>query len=213
MNKDHGFKSLENLKEEIDSRLKLIFDGGCSLSDMDSLLADIRELEERVIVIRYKAMERLSSYEQPRESDEQTEAEAIVLEPELPLNIEEVEMDFNEESESNQISLIDSIEELSREVSVNEDHIERKAPSLAERLESKPINSIMKALSVNQKVGLVNHVFNGNDELFQTTIAAMDSAENHDRAIELMSNSIPNGVDKGSPLLLELKELIERRYQ
>jgi hypothetical protein len=206
MNKDRAFKSIETLKDQIDSMLDLVSNGNCSLDEMDLLLSDIRELEERIIVIRYKAMERISATEEAHE-----ELPPVVREPELPLDMETLVVE-EEDTEPKQISLIDSIEEISREVSVNENHIDNSGPSLAEKLEAKPIQSIMKALSINQKMGIVNQIFKGDDELFKATIEAMDNANGQDEAKELMSAAIPEGIDQENPLVTELQELTERRF-
>lgn len=206
MNKDRAFKSIETLKDQIDSKLDLVSNGNCSMDEMDLLLSDIRELEERIIIIRYKAMEHISTAE-----ESVTDLPPEVREPELPLDMEELEVE-EEDTESKQISLIDSIEEISREVSVNENHTDNNTPSLAQKLEAGPIQAIMKSLSINQKMGIVNQLFKGDDSQFRSTIDAMDKAKNEDEALDILNGAIPSGMDESSAVLSELKELIERRF-
>ena len=204
MTKDRTYKSIEALRDQIDSKIDLLIQGACSLQEMETLLNDIRALEERVIVIRYKAIERLNEPEEVIEQERDAPETPKVEEPELPLN--------NDDQESKQISLIDSIEELSSEVSVNQNHSSNSSPSLAERLEAEPISSIMKALNVNQKMGLVNQVFKGDDGKFRSTIEEMDRSSDKAGALNHLDSSISGAVDADHTLIVELKELVERRF-
>ena len=211
MSKEQAFESIEILQKRVNEHLSMIIQGTCSMEEMDRLLTDLRELEERLIIIRYRAMEAISG-KGDREEEKVNESEATVREPEIDFSEaleEEVPLP---DSDTNQISLIDSIEEISREVSLNENHSEATGPSLAEKLEEAAIPSIMKALSVNQKMGIVNQLFKGDDSQFKALIESLDSASDKDVALKLFAESEAGNADEEHPLVLDIKELIDRRF-
>ena len=127
MTADKAFISTTDLTERIKEKTRGIETGKTSLAALDDLLDDIRELEERIIVIRYKGMERLRMEDFPA-----VVQEPIVTVPEPIKRIEPNEPIMEEEKElpeipqvkepevvisaasTNQISLIDSIEEISK---------------------------------------------------------------------------------------------------
>jgi hypothetical protein len=127
MTADKAFISTTDLTERIKEKTRGMETGKTSLAALDDLLDDIRELEERIIVIRYKGMERLRMEDFPA-----VVQEPIVTVPEPIKRIEPNEPIMEEEKElpeipqvkepevvisaasTNQISLIDSIEEISK---------------------------------------------------------------------------------------------------
>jgi len=203
MSKDHEFKSIKALKKRINSLIEKVVSGDSGLDEMAVLLNDIKELEERIIIIRYKAMEALAG-----KSKKKKEKPSAVAEPELPLEMLDEELD----TETAQISLIDSIEEISNEISINENHGEDKKPSLAEQLNAKPIKSIMKSLSVNQKIGIVSQLFKGDDEIFRKTIHDMDKSADLSEAAKILKSALPDMLEENNAQLLDLNELMQRRF-
>ncbi|NNC83779.1 MAG: hypothetical protein HKN79_09385 [Flavobacteriales bacterium] len=210
MNKEQAFESIQTLRERVDRYLSKLSDGDCTLHEMDALLADLRELEERTVIIRYKAMETLTTRPEAVEEQEGHEEAQEAREPE-PAMLSEAEEENDQAG--NQISLIDSIEELSRDVSINENHSEHQQVTLAEKLEVSNIDSISKALSINLKVGLVDQIFGGDDEAFKRTIEHMDQAEDLDAAWQVIAQSGAKGYAEDHPLIVDLKELTERKYR
>ena len=127
MTADKAFISTTDLTERIKEKTRGIETGKTSLAALDDLLDDIRELEERIIVIRYKGMERLRMEDFPAVVQEHivTVPEPIKrIEPNEPIMEEEKELPEIPQvkepevvisaASTNQISLIDSIEEISK---------------------------------------------------------------------------------------------------
>jgi len=207
------YQNITELSHQIARRIVAVEQGECDLDDLEAILADIRALEERIIVIRYKGIERLRYAEQKRRQlKEKPHA------PELPLELdpsEEASQAVEQEEmvdiiDSNQISLIDSIEEISRDTSINERMQGKRNRSLAQSLQSKPIESISKALNINQRMGLIKHFFAGDEGAFKSAIAAIEQADNEEQALGILAEHTPDEPDAG--LLKKMTQLISRRY-
>jgi len=115
MNEEENFLTIEALSALIHRKVKYIQKGDLKIQKLEQLLDEVKDLQERLIIIKYKAMEKVAkkpveknlfSAENfgPNTSDEKKETTEIGL-------------DKNEISDiaENQISLIDSIEEVSKE--------------------------------------------------------------------------------------------------
>ncbi len=230
--KDKVYRTIAALTAEIADRLDKVDKGTCSLSEMDHLLEDLRELEERIIIIRYKGMERMR-YPEPIQSAPKTKAEEPYHAPELPLEIDpdplevekailtehELHEDDNSGTEMieemvapNQISLIDSIEEISQEASVNERLHNKNKKSVAQRLQSKPVDSVLRSLNLNQKMGLVNQLFAGDEVHFKAVLQEIDSASDLDAAKSIVNRLVTDEQREELSIVRELDSLIERRF-
>jgi hypothetical protein len=214
---------------------------------MDVLLKELRELEERVIVIRFKAMEKLRaprkkqksilSVNEPQLAPElpldipkpkiESVAEPLILIPQIeelptpePDPIESIAMDASMEEEplmgeeipENQISLIDSIEEISKEASINERMQRKTKKTLAQSLEGKPVSSVLKALNLNMKMGMIQALFAGEESRFRTTIKQIDEAQNLAEAQEVYNIEVPEELRAKEEMAQKLASLIKRRF-
>lgn len=223
--RDKEYRTIAAITAEIAKKLDKVDKGTCSLSEMDHLLDDLRELEERIIIIRYKGMERMR-YPEPSQNDTKSRVAEPYRAPELPLEmepegsvaeedqteefapIEEIE----EEIPPNQISLIDSIEEISQEASINERMQGKHKRSVAQQLQSKPVDSVLKALNLNQKMGLVNQVFSGDEAQFKSLMREIDSATDLESAQAIVNRMISAEQREEISIVRTLDSLIERRF-
>ncbi len=232
--KDKVYRTIAAITVELTEKLDKVDKGTCSLSEMDGLLADLRELEERIIIIRYKGMERMQ-YPEVKAASSKTKVAEPYRAPELPLDTEyqskdgsaavaqeasseEVDQDseFLEEAIDevgpNQISLIDSIEEVSKESSINERMQNKQKKSVAQQLQAKPLVSVLKALNLNQKMGLVNQVFAGDEQRFKAIMQEIDTAEDLETAQAIVNGVITDEQRDEVSLVRTLDSLIERRF-
>ncbi len=213
MTKDKGYRSIAELTASISARMSEVNHGHCTLAELDELLSDIRELEERIVIIRYKGMERIKYSKVKKPKGLKAHA------PELPLD-EVTEMEekaeavetSDEEVNPNQISLIDSIEEISKESSINEQMKSVKSRSLAQKMESIPVESITKALNLNLKMGLVKNLFEGDEARFNDVMSKIDESGSVEGADGLLKEEFPDEELHEGKLLRKLKKLIERRF-
>lgn len=189
---------------------------------MDKLISDLRELEVRIIIMRYKGIrpkvkvaETYKAPELPLETEEDTQ-DVVETDPESIAERLTVDSDGSEEVleevAPNQISLIDSIEEIDKETSINERMQKKHKKSVAQRLQTKPLVSITKALNLNQKMGLINQVFSGDEAKFKSVLESINSAPNLDEAQAIWNSSVTEIQRKKLAIVRKLDSLIERRF-
>ena len=120
----------------------------------------------------------------------------------------------NVEMPSNQISLIDSIEEIQRmEKSLN-DRFTEDLPSLGEKLKKQPIHDLQAAMGINRKFRFIASLFDNNKEAFDRAIHNLNTCASLSEANKYMRESLMprfNWVDENAEVR-ELTDMIERRY-
>ena len=115
---------------------------------------------------------------------------------------------------SNQISLIDSIEEIKEmEKSLN-DAFGDKAPSLAQKLNKKPIANLKSAITINQKFKFISGLFQNDAEAFETAIDRINGCVTYLEADEYIQNGPSTRFEweMKSTTVMEMMELVERRF-
>jgi hypothetical protein len=234
---DKSYVSTEQLMERIRERTLSLSSGRMGLSALDELIRDIRELEERVIIIRYKGMERLQNdipvivptVEAPKESPapevpptpiftEIPEVVPVVKEPEAP----KVSPPSPEEPPvSKQISLIDSIEELNSAEAQKEESPKKSKPknseqaslTYAEKMEKRPVESLKKELNLNQRLGLGKVIAPGDDAGFADILHKVDESSNMTEAVEILKTAGGNRWENAPELMEQLTGILERKFQ
>ena len=145
---------------------------------------------------------------------EQTEAEEKVEEDSENLS-ERIAFRFeSEEISSNQISLIDSIEEIKKmERSINEAFSDQPA-SLAQRLNKKPVANLKTAITINQKFKFISDLFKNDVDAFEKAIDRLNSCTSYIEADEFIQNGLTSRFEweMKSPTVREMMDLVERRF-
>lgn len=114
----------------------------------------------------------------------------------------------------NQISLIDSIEEIKQmEKSLNE-KLKKEGPSLADQLHKKPISNLRSSLTINQKFQFISHLFDNDAEAFESTFSRLDACHSFIEADEYIQNNLKSHYDweMKSPVVQDLIDMVERRF-
>lgn len=202
------------MSEELES-------GSLETDDVLKMTELTRQLHERMIVIQYKAFEetvqtdrRNADAETPQEKTEKpyapaAEPEEVVEEP-APENREVEEIEVS----PNQISLIDSIEEISEmEQSLNETFGDHKS-TLAQKFNKKPISDLKSAITINQKFLFTSRLFNEDKDAFETAVKQINSFTSYLEADDYVQNNLKRRFDweMKNPTVKEMMELIERRF-
>ncbi len=115
---------------------------------------------------------------------------------------------------SNQISLIDSIEEIKEmEKSLN-DAFGDKAPSLAQKLNKKPISNLKSAITINQKFKFISGLFQNDTEAFETALDRINGCVTYLEADEYIQNGPGTRFEweMKSTTVQEMMDLVERRF-
>jgi len=149
--------------------------------------------------------------EESNEGEEYPKKEAPILEA----NEERAEFRIdNSVIASNQISLIDSIEEIKEmEKSLN-DAFSDSTPSLAQRLNKKPITNLKSSITINQKFKFISSLFNNDTAAFEAAVERINSCSSYLEADEYIQNSLTDRYEweMKSPPVREMLELVERRF-
>lgn len=209
-------------------------------------MADLsRDLYERLVVIRHKSYEDLIREEREAEVVEepeslliQEEVEETIDEP-LALDKEAIDAALSEdeadeqpdsvveesrpviamgsaEISPNQISLIDSIEEIKRmEQSLNDKfHEKSDEKSLAQKLKQKPIEDLVSAIGINQKFRFISQLFNDDQTAFEASIEKLNTFGSYIEADEYIQNTLSEqyGWNPKDPAVKELIDLAQRRH-
>lgn len=209
-------------------------------------MADLsRDLYERLVVIRHKAYEDLireerqeGVVEEPeplpiRQEVEETSVEPVssekeLLDENLSENRPEEETETTEEESRpiipmgsvevspNQISLIDSIEEIKQmEQTLNEKfHEKSDEKSLAQKLKQKPIEDLVSAIGINQKFRFISQLFNDDQTAFEGSVQKLNMFSSYIEADEYIQNTLSEqyGWNPKDPVVKELIDLAQRRY-
>jgi hypothetical protein len=227
------FKSIPELIQSLNQLATRINKGTVGLEEFDVTLRDARELYERLVILRYKAIEDRNLMGAP-------------LQTEIPSN-------GNVENEGDkptpkQISLIDSIEEIKRETVVEpiaepktlftpeesikeEDKIpapvipevlpSSRAPkeveqkeSVAEKMSHTPIKDIAAAISLNRKFQFIKELFNDNADAYKAAVERLNAFSDGTEAMNCLNIELAKkyGWDSEDPLVVAFTELVERRY-
>lgn len=155
-----------------------------------------------------------------KEPIEESKAESKVVEntPEPATNeVQEERAAFRIENTiipSNQISLIDSIEEIKEmEKSLN-DAFGDKGPSLAQKLHQKPIANLKTAITINQKFKFISTLFKNDTSAFETALDRINECATYLEADEYIQNGPGDRFEweMKSPAVKEMMDLVERRF-
>lgn len=220
MDENDRFRPMSRIVEELKERIADLENGALDMQGMEQALADLRELEERVIVIRFKGLERVKEAQ-----EESSPAPEEPVKQEIPLPPEDEVVDAPDMlSEAptprrnspsipdNQISLIDSIEEISRESSINERMKEQSGPTLAQKLRGGKLEQLSKAFSLNQRVGVVKHLFMGDETLFKETLTRLDNCADLDSALGVAEEAIGSAWNEEDKQVKQFVQILERRF-
>ncbi len=114
----------------------------------------------------------------------------------------------------NQISLIDSIEEIKQmEQSLNET-FKHENPTLAQKLHRKPIADLKSAVTINQKFQFISHLFDKDADAFSAALDRLNACSTYLEADEYIQNTLVNTYDwdMKSPPAKEMMDLVERKF-
>jgi hypothetical protein len=164
-----------------------------------------RDLYERLVIFKYKTFELGVAQEEEKPAGEEeisqvSEPSEDMTEPEVP---------------SNQISLIDSIEEIKEmEQSLNESFSSVKSPTLKEKIVGTPISDLRAAISINQKFKFISELFEDDAQAFEKSVETINGYTSYIEADDYMENNLKPryGWETNSASAKEFADLVSRRF-
>ncbi|MFN2423726.1 MAG: hypothetical protein ABR572_08115 [Cryomorphaceae bacterium] len=115
----------------------------------------------------------------------------------------------------NQISLIDSIEEIKRmERSINDQFKTADSKTLAQKLEQTPVPDLKSAIGINLRFRFVSVLFKNDNEAYSAAVEKLNNFNSLIEADEYIQNSLMDQFDweKKNPAVKQFIGLVERRY-
>lgn len=198
--------SIKSIVDQL-KEYSVILDQGELEPDQIAKMTELsRDLYERLVIFKYKtfemgvANEEEATREENRSPDTVAEPGETLEEPEIP---------------SNQISLIDSIEEIKEmEQSLNESFSSIKSPSLKEKIVGTPIKDLRSAISINQKFKFISELFEDDSDAFEKSVSTINGYTSYIEADDYMENTLKPryGWESGSASAREFTELVSRRF-
>lgn len=197
--------SIKSIVDQL-KEYSVILDQGELDSDQIAKMTELsRDLYERLVIFKYKTFEMGVAHEEevPKDGEEMNRVSEPGQEMEEP------------EVASNQISLIDSIEEIKEmEQSLNESFSSMKSPSLKEKIVGSPIPDLRAAISINQKFKFISELFEDNAEAFEKSVETINGYTSFIEADDYMENNLKPryGWETNSTTAREFADLVSRRF-
>jgi hypothetical protein len=235
MNTEPRYQTLQELADALQSSLARLAGGDLAKAELEQLTLQARELYERLVVLRHKAFESEFRGEQLVAHEHKEEEER----PVLSFRVQVAETPEVPPVSPNQVSLIDVIEEITREESpVKEeepaaeatalkpmqitapenlnDRLSKAIPAqetLARKLESSPIGDLKRAITLNQRFQFARELFKGNNQDYEVTIDKLNNSSREDALKTLENLRARYEWNDESPVTQDFKELVQRRHQ
>lgn len=235
---DNKFLKIPEIIEKVKEQSKNLEDGKLTIEQLNDLLELSRQLNERIAILRYKALTSKNSPvidETPKITKEQIFNEiATNKKEEKPVEVQEEKtddedagftLDFGKieeeqppvkpEENSSQRNLIDQInEDESKQLSVNERLAAEKKESVAEKLQHTKIDDLRTVIGINQKFLFMNDLFEGEKAHYDTTIDKINSLDSKSDVIQYIDNEISSKFnwDNTNESVQAFKALIDRKF-
>lgn len=234
MNKEPRYQTIQELADALQKSLARMAGGNLAKVELEQLTLQARELFERLVVLRHKAFESELRGGQPV-AQEQLEEER----PALSFRVQVAETPEAPPVSPNQVSLIDAIEEITREESPGyeeepvaaapalkqihipvpenmNDRLSKTIPAqetLARKLESSPIGDLKRAITLNQRFQFARELFKGNNQDYEVTIDKLNNSSREDALKTLENLRARYEWNDESPVTQDFRELVQRRHQ
>ena len=220
-----SYQNLNALVAKIQSALTQLENKQLSVSDIDSIQENAKELFERLTVLKYLALEKLvestDTSKKVKTADENREASTEDADIPVAIKISASEPSVPE----NQTNLLDAIKESKEEVnepeiptddqSLNEKlNASPSAASLSEKLKKQPINDLITAIGINQKFLFMNDLFEGERDEFHNSLSELNKFDSFLDADNYIKNNlmVKYNWDMENQSVVRFMELVERRY-
>jgi len=234
MNTEPRYQTLQQLADALQSSLARLAGGNLAKAELEHLTLQARELYERLVVLRHKAFESELRGEQPVAVEQKEEEK-----PAISFRVQVAETPEAPPVSPNQVSLIDVIEEITREESPEKeeepvaeahavkpiqfpvpenlnDRLSKTIPAqetLARKLESSPIGDLKRAITLNQRFQFARELFKGNNQDYEVTIDKLNNSSREDALKTLENLRARYEWNDESPITQDFRELVQRRHQ
>lgn len=231
----HNFLKIPEIIHKIQEHSNDLESGKLNLNQLNEMLELSRQLNERMAILRYKALTNKSTTEKttPKITKEQLfdeiatnkiapKKEEVKEEKNAPENKDAgFTIDFSkiEESEitpiSSQRDLMDQISEDEKSAfSINEKLASEKKASVAEKLQQSKIDDLRTVIGINQKFLFMNDLFEGEKAHYDHTIDKINSLNSKHDVDAYLNNEVTSKFnwDSNNESVKSFKAIVERKF-
>lgn len=216
-------KMNERLKN-LDEAFKLLESGKIDSDTLNNAVQMAREIYEQWVIVKHEfQLDDLDdpikeSFKEIRVPIKNTLKKEIITES----SVQESESDYTEgeenkelDSSQNQTTLIDIIEEIQEDQTINDRISKGKTKeSLAQKHAKKAILNIEKSIGLNQKFSFIKNLFENDKEAYSQAVGKLNSCASFLEADDYIHNELMGKYkwDENTVHVIKFIELIERRY-
>lgn len=195
-------KSIQTITTQIENLTAKLNEGNVTPESWDESIEMARNLYEQLVEMRY--------------ASKNPPAQALNVESKIDI-VAEGETQYSPPENfisPNQISLIDSIEEIKKTESVNKAFANNVGPSLSQKMANRGIIDLVNEITINQRFKFVAQLFDGNKEAYEEAIIKLNGFATYLEADEYIENIVKDRFDweANSPVVKEFNGLIERKF-
>jgi hypothetical protein len=235
MTKGAGYRTMRDLIEALGQAERRLDQGDLDLQGLEQACEDVRQLYERLVVLRHRSRERMAQgKDQPPANTRRKEQD------QQPIRLDTKPA----EPPVRQTSLIEAIEETAQEAPAEKQQpvapppppepageapdkkeapagkeprpAEPKKPAtVAEKLEKASISSLARSITLSHKFWFVSELYNGDRIFYEKSITQLDTMTDLEAARTFVRTEVIANLKKPADpdALNTFMDLIERRFQ
>ena len=216
-----NLKKMEELLTRLSAWVEAQQNGELDLESIEKATDAARELYENWVYLKFNKLNEdvnsdpvTETFKEAFNVPKNTIKKEIVTETNSYDDFEDMETEGLEVSE-NQTTLIEIIEEIQEDNSIN-DRISKgqTKETLADKHAKNPIVNLEKSIGINQKFSFIKHLFNNNKEAYSEALTTLNSCAGFLEADDYVQNQLKKKYEWNEEALHVIKfiDLVERRY-
>ena len=216
MTDDQGYQRIDVLLTSLSARIGRMGAGSLDLEGLELAAEEVRELGERLIVLRHKAREKFVASRAPIDPGSTPNAPMQVVHEGGPIRLETQPLEG-----PRQITLIEAIEDQKgkkKKPKPAEEAIEtpkKGRASVADKLSHAPISDLGKAIALSQKFWFTAELFGKDASTYERMVKRINGAGSLDDARVIVDSEVLAKLKKppADDALNAFLELVERRFK
>jgi hypothetical protein len=242
MENQKQYKSISELMDELKSMTDKIEQGNLSYNELKEVLNTSRELHERLVILKYKAVEKFvkgddygkhrfklnlkrtnqlsleevisDTVKEKLEKAQTNFLEDLTPEPPMAEEPETAVVEVRKEvKEETKIAPVAPLEKANGSASVNDKFSGQNKKTLADKLNKSPIKNLKEHIGINQKFLFINDLFKGENEVYNAAVNQLNAFENYQKAQDYLNIiKVQLEWDEEHPSTIKFLDYVERRY-
>ena len=202
---------------KLDQALKNLEAGNLDTQSLNNAVSLAREIYEQWIILQheFQGEEEDAVLDSFMEIKVPVKNSLKIKDPEPLLEMMENEEEYEEQKPENQTTLIEIIEEIQEDITINECISQgRTKESLAQKHAKKAIANIEKSIGLNQRFSFIKNLFNNNKEDYNEAVTKLNSCASFLEADDYIHNELMTKYnwDENTVHVIKFIDIIERRY-